>query len=417
MLEDMRYFVDYVNKYRDQVYLRKLSLQLEEVVIRSNPELPPRGVQKAVVDRIYYILLRFGYWSHSQIFRDSVVDYFIQDYGVSRIFIDPILNPLFGISMDYYEEFADFCGSDKEFIRYVFVECATQQNETDLERNLGIGGYLINKIKKAVDVASAIHQSGATAPLLFLPHLDSMVSDILYEMQEDCLKNPFKISLFRLRYSILNSLIFRPHIEDFNFIDKLFDFLLVIGDKDSLSYLISLKTLGKKFSKSHQNIHPAQVFDELVRCGLVYISNGASPHGEVRLTTKSQEITAEVFVNRLIHVGIPSEKTIGRLNIPYQMAFFGSDSLELTTLRELILNCRPLAPQVLEVALNSLMRRANTALFTDTLALLKGDEKAVFLSKVPSRFDKILTRKVVEVDQERPIVPEFEQLFSGQEAL
>ncbi len=417
MLEDLRYLLDYANRYKDQAFLEALSNHFCKLEHSRYQECPPFGIQKAIIQKLSYILLRFSYWSHSALFRDSVLDYFIQDFSVTRESLGLLINSSFGLAQNYFAEYKDICGNDKEFIRYFFVECATQQNELNLERNFGIGGYLIAKIKKAVDVASAIHQSETTAPLLFLPELDSMVSDILYEMQVECLANPQKIALFRLKYALLDNVFFKEFINDFGIIECIFDMLLRLGCRPGLSYSSFVKALAKKLSKSQLD-HKAQeqCGGELIPCGLVYLAAGASKNSEICLSSKAQEITAESFVTLTTAQKMPSDSDICQWPVPYQSIFFSSDSLDVDYLQHLILNCRPLSPQVLELALKNLQKRMATEAFLKVLDLLKIQEKSPFLQKIRCRFEQSLSHLMVDIDQTPPIMPKFEQLFAGQEA-
>jgi hypothetical protein len=324
----------------------------------------PEGTKASICEALAYAVLKHRTFATAPIFAETLSGFVTGHFGLPG----PLAKSLVASALDAVTGSGDPHASstrptDKDFLRYLFVHVACTDDESDLVAELGLGTEMLGCMKRAIEIVAAIKDAEADAPLMFLPDLDSQVCEIMAEISQETVLNPWALQLSRLRYHVTPISESPPEVMVPTGIDGLFDILLHIG----IRKLCTTKHISEYFRKrGKDNEDKWDLFGFLQKFDLAY-PDGPKDSDKTKwtLTPFSRSLTREAFSQVFLEENENILKELPFLPPEYQSAVVKRLSTEdKEKFISIARFSRPLAPQAFSAALAKIQA--------------SGDEKAVY---------------------------------------
>jgi hypothetical protein len=303
---------------------------------------------------LVYALARHRLWVNNSLFITALADFLSSEYRLAESTVRELLSTLapeaaaLGVSAAARSRSTDSdadtdTGSDdRDFLRYVFVVCATAADETMLVADLGLGTRLLRRVQRSVETSAG--DSGYLAPL------DADIAVVMAELALDTRATPWALDIQRLRFEVWEAGVDLPSASEAH---QLFELLLTIGRKRRL----------KEAKVEHGDEQSA-----LRRAGLLFVVDHA-----LELTPKGQALTAAAFAAQAQAQKELSLEALSALNAHYQERVIATHpSLGAKRLVGLVKDLRPLAPLGLRAAIARVARDSSPGIRDELLAALAG---------------------------------------------
>jgi hypothetical protein len=383
---NIRYYADFFSKYDEPSLFDFITEKFSSLDSKLFSSQIPTGIKESVLQKILYIILRHRYWTHCPILLDAAEEHLIIEYNLPRETVHNLLIITLGFAKDFYRDYSKICCEEKDFLIYIFIECALHKSEEQLILSLGIGKSLIDKIHNAVDIASAIQLAEASAPLQFLPKLDALVAELLLDFESECMDSTKKLAFYRVKYSMIKKSSFLTFFSNINFIESLTDILLDLATRRSFSRQIFLDKANALTAIYKQTIHQ-DLIEDLINGGFFFSLTGSSRKGDrLEVTPFAKNLVASTVVGELIKTKSSDLSILTRIDEVFLCEYLYSRVMNVEGLEEMILRCRPLSPRILNQALTLLKNQTAADHFNSILESLQSTEKSFLLQKVVSSY-------------------------------
>lgn len=407
---EILFYSQFYSKYDEKSYFDFLAQKFDSPELQTISSTIPNGIWSSIQQKVFYILLRHKYWAHCPILLDAAEEYLISEYKISREIIKKLLDLTFGFVADFFREYAEACSQEKEFLLYIFLECTLHKSEGQLLISLGLGRSLIDKIHKAVDIASAIQLAEASAPLQFLPRLDALVAELLLEFESECLDSSKKLACYRVKYSMLKGSWFLPFFHNAEFIEALTGMLIDLATARPMTQQ-ALQMRMADLCERYLSAVQRELIDDLIRIGFLYAhSAGSKREARVELTPLAKGLVASTIVSVLIDTKKLDSSSLAKIDDIFLNEYLNSQVMDLERLENLVLKCRPISPRILDQALQIIKNQTSIEYFGGIIQSLNSRENSFLLQKVVSRYVMAITPNPVVIDQSGSCMAEFLRL-------
>lgn len=380
--DDLIYYSNFLVKYDDSEYYDYLNKNITIINLPKNLNQISEGILRCAIEKIFYILLRHRHWVHCQILKDASLDFLISQLNIPRDSCEQLLDVSFSYAQEFFQDYSQICCDDKDFLRYIFIECTLHKSEHDLIRSLGIGRSLIDKIRQAIDIASAIQLAEATAPLQFLPKLDFLVAELLLEFEAECSSSSKKIVFYRLKYHLIREKIFLVFYSDEVFVDALANILIDLGSKGSFSQRF-FNRKAKKMVTDYGKLTKRNLLEDLIKAGIFYYATGQSGHSsKLELTVFSKKVVASSVIYSLFDKKDADILSLSNIDDVFQFEYVNSLVNNIAFLEDFLLKVRPVGPRTFHHAIKVFKSMASPDRFLQIINFLIAQEKSVLLQSV-----------------------------------
>lgn len=326
--------------------------------------LVARGVLRAFEQALIEALLRHKHWRKTPLFKDALDDHLCRDFGLPRAIVERLSAALLASPGDHTDEAPEIVPvppSDDEFVRYVCVESATAQSESQLASDLKLGDQLFRRIKEAMQWLAA----GRSDQARFATELDAKIADVLCDLAKELKVQPLALWAHRLRYVM-------THVEA--------PWREALAEHGGFRFLQLLVTVGKRGETSVRQLAPkvAQLFPEfaaaepvaltthllecLERLALIRPASGTGKDpaaSKWRLLPLGEELTAEAFARNHLNVGgddCLAAETLASFPAAYQAAVVRlAPEDDVGLFKRLVQETRPLSSQGLAALLQRIV--------------------------------------------------------------
>jgi hypothetical protein len=191
----------FVSAALDEPFIR-LRSGVEKIVLENQQIFP--GMKYPITQSLIYAIYRHRNFCKTTIFADTLLSYLSEYFGLPQIARQELLENVLTVTTNIVANSSNLVSStDQEFLKYLFVHVACADDDSELVEDLGLGSEILARMKKSIEIVSAIQDAEADAPLLFLPEMDSQVSDIMSDITRDLEKSPWALKERRLLYHVM----------------------------------------------------------------------------------------------------------------------------------------------------------------------------------------------------------------------
>lgn len=360
----LQHKVRFLNLYPQQQLLQDLAQELEVQLKRQAQHMPttPATLRILQVDLIY-LLLRQIAWVNAPIFSEVVTEFLSHDYKMPRAVSTTLIETLIEkIPAKLRTSFSSEPEAyNKRFLHYIFVSCATADDEARLVADLGLGTSLLRRIRGAAESVMR-EQSSPEEKLNFVPELDALLREVMIEVAEEIKVTPWSMDEHRLRFMMYDVDASYWQVSEDDLVRKSFQLMLNIGKATELTFEKVLEDCQKLFGPQCQHDATLHLLQVLKRKELIFVdmaSRGA-PKGKWSLAQLGQEITAEAFACKYLRVASAKLDVLPQLNAPYQLSIIRRVSSQQIPeiLHVLRSSLSKLSPRALTLAITQLAKHA-----------------------------------------------------------
>ena len=358
----------------------------------------PEGTKACICEALAYAVLKHRTFANAPIFAETLSGYVTGHFGLPG----PLAKSLTAAALESVTGFRDPHASskgpsDKDFLKYLFVHVACTDDESDLVAELGLGTEILGCMKRAIEIVAAIKDAEADAPLMFLPDLDAQVCEIMADISQETVSNPWALQLCRLQYHVtpIEGSPSETHVP--LGIDGLFDVLLQIGTRR----LCTTKHISEYFRKKFKDYEDkCDLFDFLQKFDLAY-PDGPKDSDKTKwaLTPFSRSLTKEAFSRIFLEKNENILDELPFLPPEYQSAVVKKISTDdKETFISIARVSRPLAPQAFSAALAKIQASGDGRTMQDIALFTLLHDPSPWLRKTACR-SLATTARTDEVDQ------------------
>ncbi len=366
--------VRFLTLYPQQQLLQDMALELEAQLKRHAQHVPstPATLRILQVDLIY-LLLRQLAWINAPIFAEVVTEFLSHDYKLPRAVSSSLIEAL---TAKIPEKLRGTFNGDEEkfnksFLHFIFISCATADDEARLVADLGLGTSLLRRIRGAAE--SVIReQSHPHDKLNFIPELDSLLREVMIEIAEEIKVTPWSMDEHRLKFMLFDVDASYWQVSENELVRKSFQILLNIGKATEMPFEKIMDDCVKLFGPQCQHDATLHLLQILKRKELIFadMASRGAPKGKWSLAQLGQEITADAFACKYLRVASAKLDVLPQLNAHYQLSIVRRASAQqmpeiIDVLRGSLLK---LSPRALTLAVTQLAKYAE---HQDIFALLK----------------------------------------------
>jgi hypothetical protein len=370
-----------------------------EKVTQPNPHLMP-GLKLPVAEALLYAIFRHRNFCGTSILVDTLVAYLGQNFGLPRSHSEEIIEQVLHSSACLALRKSTFVPStNREFLKYLFVQVACTEDDSELIEDLGLGSDILCRMKKSIEIVSAIQDAEADAPLLFLPDLDAQVCEIMSDMTRDIQSTSWALQRRRLLYHLMLAADIWQEALRSRGPGPLFETLVAIGERRLVTTAHICEDLSKKYPEVAQCPKNSDILEDF---SLAYPS-GEKTKASTRwsLTGFGMELTQEPIAESFLKKNQSSWdiSAFSSLSAEYQTAVIRKSDLQDPDLfMQLIRNARPLAPKALTRMLDSLVAMNQAPMAHDVAIFVLRNEPSPWLRKAACR-SLATTLRTETVDQ------------------
>lgn len=370
----LQHKIRFLTLYPQQQLLQDMAEELEVQLKRHAQHLPttPATVRILQTDLIY-LLLRQLAWVNAPIFSEVVTEFLSHDYKMPRAVSTALIEAL---TKKIPENLRDALHADaetynKRFLHFIFVSCATADDEARLVADLGLGTSLLRRIRGAAESVMR-EQSSPKDKLNFVPELDALLREVMIEIAEEIKITPWSMDEHRLQFMLYDVDTSFWQVSENDLVRKSFQLLLNIGKAAELTFEKILDDCLKLFGPHCQHDATLHLLQILKRKELIFVdmaSRGA-PKGKWSLAQLGQEITADAFACKYLRVASAKLDVLPQLNAYYQLAIMRrANAQQMPEILEILRDSLyKLSPRALTLAITQLAKHAE---HQDIFSLLK----------------------------------------------
>jgi hypothetical protein len=339
-----------------------------------------------VAEALVYSVYRHRNFCGTDLFRDTLVTYLSQHFGLPQGLSQDLTSKVVNLSCKADLNTSSLAqSSDREFLKYLFVQVACADDDSELVEDLGLGGEILTRMKKSIEIVSAIQDAEADAPLLFLPDLDAQVCEIMSDITNDVESQPWALHQHRLLYQVMYvtgmwQIALRNHG-----VSRLFDILVNIGT----TKLSTTTQISEALKKAYPEVSQSPDIPSILEDYSLAFPAGEKSKGKTRwsLTAFAMQLTQESVARAYLAGGRPWDiRSFACLSAEYQNAVIRLATFEDPAFFvDLIKNARPLAPKALTHILKRLVTMSQVALATELATDLLQHEPSPWLRKAACR--------------------------------
>lgn len=200
-LEKSQKIVDFfISAALDESFVR-LGSGVEKIVLENQQILP--GMKIPIIQALTYAIYRHRNFCGTNIFADTLLSYLSEYFGLPDITRKDLIGNVLKLTSLVANISNLVPATDREFLKYLFVHVACAEDDSELVEDLGLGSEILLRMKKSIEIVSAIQDAEADAPLLFLPEMDSQVAEIMSDITADVEQSPWALNARRLLYHVM----------------------------------------------------------------------------------------------------------------------------------------------------------------------------------------------------------------------
>lgn len=321
--------LSYLANFEDSQLIEELSLQIQIALQRnSNESSIPIGVSRSIKLDLIYAIVRHISWFKVPLFFDIVIEFLKQEFKLPHLFCEELieavitsLNKHIFQTPPHNELF-----TDKDFLRYIFIYCATADDESTLIADLGLGTSLLKRIKLAAE--SVMTEADPESDKIhFLPEIDALFSEIMLEISDDLKNIPWAMDIYRLYYHLATSPYATDDTINIELSEKIFKFLLHLGKDKNTTSTIFIEAYKQTFLDStNDNFIDSEDISRLKELlekkELIYLCQSSKDINKNRwsLSKLGQKITADCYAIKLLDNDFSDYSKIPTLYPHYQAA-------------------------------------------------------------------------------------------------
>lgn len=323
----------------------------------TNSKLAPVSIAQCIFIDILYASVRHHIWIKLPIFQELLEYYISKEYRVkadiSKSLCSRIRNKIYeylGPCDDLIIELTEY-----NFIKYIFIQTLTADNQDCLTRDLGIGPYLLVQIKETIEQMELLRQDrGDTKP--FENEKQNTIHQVISEISSEAVNIPWIADIYQLIFELdFSNQEFHQYLSEAH-AKHVFELLIYIGKQNRHS-----KECKKWLYQRQKSIDADLLLEQLCSCAILYrdhvpskIENRGPNSYHLRLSSKAYKLTASAFGLKNSNKLLPT-KTIFALNPNWQSSYLknlNSDQSEY--LLSLLNDKKPIHPSSLEVVVEKL---------------------------------------------------------------
>jgi hypothetical protein len=383
-LEKSQKIMDFfVSAALDASFVR-LGSGVEKIVLENQQILP--GMKLPVIQALTYAIYRHRNFCKTEIFADTLLSYLSEYFGLPDITRQEIIENVLKITSPLVADISKLvCSTDREFLKYLFVQVACADDESELVEDLGLGREILVRMKKSIEIVSAIQDAEADAPLLFLPEMDSQVAEIMNDISKDIENSPWALNARRLLYHVMY--VTGPWQESLGVhgIGALFEALVSIATRKLST---SIQITGYLSQKYPEITGSSDILSILEIFGLGFPC-GDKNKGGTRwdLTTFGRQVTQEAVAALYLETHRQWDgKSFASLSEEVQASVVKKMSVkDVDFLLNLVKNTRPLAPKALIASLKRLVAMNQPEVASEAALFTLNHDPSPWLRKAACR--------------------------------
>ncbi len=363
-----------------------LALAMDQALLSAASLAPtrhvPAGIVAAVGRDLTYALIRHRHFLSAPLLTDALVDFVATHYELERAVAANLAGTLVRVlGAEWQAPASHVVPSNREFLRYVFVACATASSEAELLLDLGLGDRLITRIRGALALVTLPGETvDGVQAAQFLPELDAEITTIMCDLADEQRTLPWALQVHRLDFQLLASAEPWRGVLAAHGVRWLFDLLLAVGSSGKLTtsqFTAQLAALPfyADLPELADPLAATALLDALHQAELIAPFSASATDRHWQLTPLAQELTAEAYADALLRGSRSPWSLLAKLNPAYQTAVIRVlPEASAEQLLELAVKSRPLSPAGLTATLQRLQHTFGMEAYRDTcVAVVRQD--------------------------------------------
>ena len=195
--QGLKYKINWLEKNINPKILFEFQNTYMTEISKHSKKLPrvSRFLEVLQIDLVYSICVH-QYWLKTDFFKDFLIENFSYEYLLSREVINEIGSVLIERYISLVHLNNNFNVTNKDFLKFIFIQTVTFDEDSSLSEKLGLGTTLLNKLKSAAINIESVQDD----QFLFLPKIDQEYANIILELSNEFKNTPWIFSSYRLMY-------------------------------------------------------------------------------------------------------------------------------------------------------------------------------------------------------------------------